>query len=266
MPLARTPQVSAASVQLGTEVLDRNGRFVTGLERINFKIFEDGIEQDIVEFAPDSEDASVAIVTAFAAGEPERAGIEAMRSFAAGARPGEQFSWIRLDPRPEVVLPWASAAELQSRIQPTANTAPMPLLEGIELAVAQLKSEDRRGAVVLVTDGSNSAPAEEERIRAIIDASRTPIYILGAQPNGASSWLNDLAARSGGAFVEMGSDALPTELSKIRLALQTGYKLTFNSKNAAIDGAWRSIRVEVEYPRPGGFSVRHKAGYFAPGR
>src|SRR5690349_9513604 len=55
-------RINTTLVTVPVSVLDRQGRFVSGLKREDFRLFEDGIEQSIVHFEPTEMPFTVALM------------------------------------------------------------------------------------------------------------------------------------------------------------------------------------------------------------
>src|SRR5215469_3005122 len=61
-PQAGAIRVSVVRVDVGVIVTDSRGKFVGGLQRENFHVFDDGVEQSITDFAPIDDPAQVLIL------------------------------------------------------------------------------------------------------------------------------------------------------------------------------------------------------------
>ena len=55
-------KIDSSIVRLNVGVVDQRGRSVNDLDRSNFKIFEDGVKQDIVRFEPSTAPFSVVMM------------------------------------------------------------------------------------------------------------------------------------------------------------------------------------------------------------
>ena len=55
-------RVNAALVTVPVSVLDRDGRFIGGLGKEDFRVYEDGVEQQVAYFAPVEQPFTVALV------------------------------------------------------------------------------------------------------------------------------------------------------------------------------------------------------------
>ena len=55
-------KIDSSIVRLNVGVVDQHGRPITDLDRSNFKIFEDGVKQDIIRFEPSRAPFSVVMI------------------------------------------------------------------------------------------------------------------------------------------------------------------------------------------------------------
>ena len=91
--------VDTRLVTIPVRVMDRKGGFVPGLKKENFKVFEDGVEQEVALFSNDSQPFTVALVldmsysAKFKAAEIQNAAIE----FIDQLRPEDRITVISFD-------------------------------------------------------------------------------------------------------------------------------------------------------------------------
>ena len=55
-------KVTTQVVSVPVRVMDKKGRFIAGLKRDEFKVFEDGVEQDIAYFSTEEEPFTVVLM------------------------------------------------------------------------------------------------------------------------------------------------------------------------------------------------------------
>jgi VWFA-related protein len=136
------------------------------------------------------------------------------------------------------------------------------VLRGLDL----LDSRRGRRALVLFTDGedqiSRATAADVERR---IEVSAVPVYVIaqgkGIREAGLKRVLDRISGVSGGrAFYTDRIGQLDGVFSEIGEDLASQYLLAYAPADAARDGSWRSIRVEVP---AAGYAVRARQGYRA---
>jgi len=130
-----------------------------------------------------------------------------------------------------------------------------------------------RKVMVLFTDGEDStSELSVPEIIQLVRSSSVTIYsvafnagALGSQRTVKSkAFLQHMADLSGGQiYSPTASRDLAGIYQKILDELEAQYVLGFTSDNPKADGKFRRLKVEV---RPRGLRVRHRSGYYAPGR
>jgi Ca-activated chloride channel family protein len=106
-------RVDTTLVLIPVAVTDPMSRFVTGLERESFKVFEDKVEQEIVQFS--SEDAplsvGIALDTSGSMGAKLQKSRQAVAQFMKTANPQDEFFLIQFSDRPEIVQDFTKETE-----------------------------------------------------------------------------------------------------------------------------------------------------------
>ncbi len=144
-------------VTMPVSVLDRDGRFISGLTQKDFRIFEDGKEQKIDYFQSVEQPFTVVLLidvspsTAFRIEEIQNAAI----AFVNQLRPGDRVEVISFDERVHVLTPPTNNRyELRNAIQQAQFGDGTSLYEAVDFTInRELSRIDGRKAVVLFTDG-----------------------------------------------------------------------------------------------------------------
>lgn len=149
--------VDTKLVTIPVRVLDRGGRFLPGLKKENFKVFEDGIEQEVALFSNDSQPFTVALVldmsysAKFKATEIQNAAIE----FIDQLRPEDKVTVISFSD--EVIIqcePTNDRKLIYSAIKRTQIATGTSLYEAVDMTINdRLRRIEGRKAMVLFTDG-----------------------------------------------------------------------------------------------------------------
>jgi VWFA-related protein len=269
---AEAPQESAATVLLSVIVTDSRERFVVGLEKEHFRVFENGIEQEISQFSKDASPVSVAIIANLGIGSPWReVAQQATRSFLSQARAGDEFCLIQFNAPPQLAAGWTeNVVEIEERLNASAAPTPPALPDSIEMAIRQLQSaRSPRKAILIVSDGSWQSGSEaEQRVKAILENSNIPIFAVSAVQSSATPLLTQVAEQSGGRhFTIDRSEALQQLPARVRIELGTVYLVGFQPKNAVNDGSFRQISIQLSPPLGiSRLNVRVKTGYVASKR
>ena len=155
-------RISTNFVTVPVSVLDRQGRFIPGLQREDFKVFENGVEQPIAYFEPTEKPFTVALVldtsasTKFHLWQIKEAAI----AFAKQLRPQDRVLVVTFSD--EVLLLTEATndmAVISTVIEVNANTGSSTrLYDAVNLVIAErLNKVQGRKAIVLFTDGVDTS-------------------------------------------------------------------------------------------------------------
>lgn len=276
-------RVDTNLVLIPVSVTDSLNRFVTGLEKSNFKISEDKVEQVIAQFASEDAPLSVGLVfdTSNSMGAKLQKSRQAAAQFFKTANPEDEFFLVQFNDRPEMVVPFThNTEEIQNRLTFTQAKGRTALLDGIYLAMNTMKkAKNPRKAILVISDGGdNSSRYTESEIKNLVRESDVQIYAIGIfEPVGARGrtaeelsgpgLLNDLSEQTGGKhFAIENVNELPDVAAKIGIELRNQYLIGYSPKNQERDGKYRRVQVKIIQPR--GLQTQLRAtwrqGYYAP--
>ena len=285
--LARRPasiRIDTTLVQIPVTVTDPLNRFVTGLEKDHFRLFEDKAEQSIVQFS--SEDAPLSIVILFdtsgSMGPKLQKSRQAVSQFLKTANPEDEFALIEFSDSPHMVVPFTTnAEEIQNRLTFTQSRGKTALLDGVYMAMNQMKpgkAHNPRKAIVIISDGGdNNSRYTESEVKNNVREADVQIYGLGIfEPSGSRGrtseemmgpgLLNELAELTGGrSYAVENLNELADISAKIGIELRNQYMLYYTPKNPARDGKYRHVVVKLAQPRglpP--LKAFFRLGYYAP--
>ena len=263
-------------------VTEPTGRLVTGLEQSNFRVYEDGKEQEIVKFA--SEDVPVSIVVIFdmsgSMGDKLDKSKNAAVQFLLTANPRDEFFLVDFNDRAQLVSPFTgSVDDIQSRLMYVGARGMTALYDGVYLGLSQMRgAHNRRKALLIISDGGdNHSRYGENDVRNFVQESDVQIYAIGLyeadggptpEERNGPSLLNEMTHLTGGRTYTVRSPSeLPDIATKISQTLRNQYVVGYRPSSETHDGKWRKIKVTVRQPKgvpP--LTVYAKTGYYAPGR
>ncbi|MGI8495660.1 MAG: VWA domain-containing protein, partial [Pyrinomonadaceae bacterium] len=144
-------------VTIPVKISDRSNRFIAGLKKEDFKIYEDGKEQEIAYFSDAEEPFTVALVldmsysSTFKISEIQLAAMDFINQL----HPNDRVTVISFDEEVHVLCePTNNREILQRAIRGTQIASGTSLYEAIDLVINnRLKKVSGRKAVVLFTDG-----------------------------------------------------------------------------------------------------------------
>ena len=262
------------SVDLTATVTDADNNYILDLQRNDFHIFEDGVEQQILRFSKDVTPVSMAVVldTSGSMKQAMNDVQEAAAQFVSQIRPVDRAMVIEFADAARVVQPFTSdTAALMQSIRHTVPKGGTALYDALIAACQALTASPGRAAIVVLTDGKDenndgSAPGSNATFDECLETVRgaeITVYALGLGKNVERSVLEGLALASGGrAYFPPTVQDVQQVYGLIATELRSQYSLGYSSTNFARDGAWRIIELTV----PGtDYIVRTKTGYYAPG-
>ncbi len=275
-------RIDSTLVLINVTVTDPLNRFVTGLERDNFRLFEDKVEQKISHFA--SEDAPLSIGLVFDAsgsmGNKLAKSREAVAQFFKTANPEDEFFLVQFGDRPDLVQGFTtSLEEIQNRLTFTQSKGRTALLDGIYMALHQMKkARNPRKALLVISDGGdNNSRYTESEIKNLVREADVQIYAIGifepvsargrtAEELSGPSLLSEIAEQTGGRhFPVENLNELPDIAAKIGIELRNQYILGYTPLNQERDGKYRRVQVKLVQPRglpP--LKPFWRLGYYAP--
>jgi Ca-activated chloride channel family protein len=266
---------------VNVSVTDPYGRLVTGMEQSNFRVFEDGVEQEIVRFS--SEDVPISIGVIFdmsgSMGDKiEKSRLSAVQFFRT-ANPQDEFLLINFNDRAELASNFTGSVEdLQSKLMFTAAHGETALLDGIYLGLSEMKgAHNTKKALLIISDGGdNHSRYTQSDIRKYAREADVQIYAIGlfevgggptTEERAGPSLLAELTQETGGrAFSVRDLKDLPDIATKISMELRNQYVVGYRPSNHERDGKWRKTKIKLRPPKglpP--LTVYAKTGYYAPG-
>ena len=167
-------RVSTNLVSVPVRVMDKRGRFIGGLQKGNFKVFEDGTEQELALFANEHEPFTVALVldmsysTKFKIAEIQTAAI----AFIDQLRPQDKVMVVSFDGDVHMLCDaTADRKEIYRAIKTTKIATGTSLYEAVDMVMnEQLRSVEGRKAIILFTDGVDTSSRRASDIGNLSDA------------------------------------------------------------------------------------------------
>src|SRR6266851_2016296 len=177
-------RVDVPLVLIPVHVTTPLGASVTNLDKDNFRLFEDNVEQKITQFA--SEDAPLSIGLLFDASGSMRNKMkqssEAAAAFFRTANPEDEFFLIEFNERPRLAIPFTrDSDEIYKRIVHTRPIGRTSLLDAIHMGLLQMKgAKNLRKAIVIFSDGGdNRSRYTESEIKTAMREADVQVYAMG---------------------------------------------------------------------------------------
>ncbi|MDR0310790.1 MAG: VWA domain-containing protein [Acidobacteriota bacterium] len=273
-------------VLLYASVVDKNNHFIPGLERNRFRVFEDGVEQNMESFAQESVPVSMGVVLDLSGsmrGKIEQVNRAALAFLQAG-NPGDEFFLIGFNDEVELLRDYTGDIdEISDALENTVVAGKTHLYDAVYLGVEKAHAGTRsKKALVVITDGNDDTSFYSlKELISKIQESDVQVYCVGLLDDMPKKgifgrWLNSESKKYHDALVriseETGGNAFfPQEAPEIRgiveeiaRDLRSQYSIGYFSSNNARDGAFRTVKIELIDKKTDGIKIRHRRGYYAP--
>lgn len=267
-------------VVLRATVLNGSGDVVTGLQKENFRVSEDKMEQQISVFRNDDVPVTVGIVVDNSGSmRLKRPGVNAAAlTFVKTSNPQDEVFIVNfndeyyLDMDKDFSSDPKDLQEALDRIDSRGMTALYDAIVG-SLDHLQKGTNDKK-VLLVITDGEDTASREtlEYAVRAA-QGSNAVIYAIGLfsddpgqEKRRGKKALEEITKATGGeAYFPESVDAVESICKRIARDVRNQYTIAYYPTNTAHDGTFRTVKVEVTPPKGmGRLTVRTKPGYFAP--
>jgi VWFA-related protein len=276
-----TLRVDSALVLIPVHVTNALGASITDLDRREFRLFEDNVEQAVSSFY--TEDAPVSVGLLFDASGSMRTkmdkSLEAAASFFRMTNPQDEFFLMQFNDRVRLLLPFTQNTDEVSgqiaRIRPNGRTS---LLDAVYMGLGQMKqARHTRKALVIISDGGdNWSRHSAHEVRRRLVESDVQVYAMGifdpdylerhpAEERDGPKLLDDLALQSGGRHFPVDRlQDLPEISERVGRELRSQYLLGYHPSNPARDGKYRQVKVGLGLNAARGLHLDYRHGYFAP--
>jgi Ca-activated chloride channel family protein len=262
-------------------VADPYRRLVSGLDKGNFKVYEDGVEQEISSFSSEDVPISIGVIFDMSGSMADKVdkARQAVIQFLRIANPRDEFFLVSFNNRAELTSRFTSSIEeLQSRMLFTVAKGTTALLDAIYLGLTEMRdAQNGKRALLIISDGGdNHSRYNEKDIQKFVKEADCQLYAMGIfdvndmgrtpEERYGPSLLSELAEMTGGRVFPVSSlNDLPDIASKIGMELRNQYVLGYKPSDARHNGTWRKIKVKLHVPKglpP--LTVYAKTGYYAP--
>lgn len=287
-------RVDSQLVTLNVSAIDRNtNRGVVGLTKSDFRLFENGKEQEILQF--DSSSAPFDLLLLIDLSGSTREVVQLIRAaalrFIDAARPSDRIGVIAFAGHPEVISLLTLNRQLLRERVSAVDTAPVgdtKLYDATDFALSKSVEEARnarRTAIILMSDGlDNSIPgvqgegsklAYKDLLNRLqesdgvlytlwLNTEYESLSPLDTQPeafDAAHDRMREMADIGGGVFYEVERlEDLAGAYERVVADLGTVYSLAYRPADKVRDGKWRAIKVNIDRPAT---VARGKRGYYA---
>lgn len=264
-------------VNLIITVTDSYGRFVTGLAKAHFEVFDERVKQQIAHFSDADAPVSLGIVYDVSGSMKERISrsLRALKRFIETSHDDDDFFLMAFNDRATLVQDFTTSGDqIISHlmfVNPKGSTA---LYDAAYLAVEKIQQgRQPKKALLIISDGQdNNSRYTYKELRNRVKESDVIIYGIGVTDPATDSLagfgrsvLEEIARMTGGrAFFPnaYNEPALVEICTRIALELRHQYSIGFYPTDLASAARWHKVQVKVNPPRGlGRLSLSYKDGY-----
>ena len=246
-------------------VRDDKGRIANDLKREDFRVLEDGVEQQIIYFSRDELPLAVALVVDGSSsispvlGELHHAAYDTLSQL----KPEDQVALYAFAAHPERLVDLTTDRKsIADSIMGIGSTGGTNIADALHEAIDYLGQEarDRRHAVIMISDNQPTFKGEfsgddvirlaletqtivysvrfgRDRLEGTIDE---PGWIPGAR------WVNKIMLETGGEIIDMAAvGSAQKAMAAVIARLKQRYTLGYRSSNTRRDRAFRAIEVRL---------------------
>jgi Ca-activated chloride channel homolog len=263
--------VDSSIVVLNASITDASGKAVSGLAQTMFRVFEDGVEQEIRLFQAEETPFAAVILLDTSGSMETRVSLarSAAIQFLQGLRIDDHAAIFNFDSKVEIVQDFSNSRDMRDRIF-DLKAGGMTVLNDAVFKAAELLSqrEEKRKAIVVLSDGADtmSRKSADKALNAALSAGAA-IYTVdmsglntgGLDRRQNQGVLKNFAEKTGGRFIATpGGIAMRSAFRQIVEELGVQYTVAYQPVNTKKDGKWRSIDLRVSRPN---LIVRTRKGY-----
>lgn len=272
-------------VVIEATVRDQYRGVVDNLARRDFRLYEDGIEQQIVYFSRDELPLALALVV-------DRSGsmgpvLRQLRRVAYDTlsllKPGDEVALFdfaaRTDRLEDLTADRKRIADRIARIHAAGATVITDALSESAVYLGRA-APDRRHAIILVSDNSNTLEGYSTEKRVVREALETEAVIYGIRVAGGSHprlmnvllpvfrniSVEEMTHDTGGEVIDAeGVKAVRSALATVISRLKQRYTVGYYSTNRGRPGTFRQIEIRVAEPPNGSgrkYNVYARRGYY----
>ncbi len=267
-------------VTLTLTVTDQYNRYVSGLQKGAFTVFDNNEEQEITFFSDADAPVSVGIlfdISGSMNGEKIKRARNALEKFINTSHPMDEYFLIAFNSRAQLLLDRTRNGEAVldklTLVQPKSNTA---LYDAVYLGTERVtRGTHQKKAILIISDGQdNNSRYSFNEVRRQLKESDITVYSVGIVDGSdagstlglqGQAFLDELSNITGGKAFYPGTNVELDEIfERIAIELRHQYSIGYVPKNFTPDGKWKKLKVKVKPPRGlPRLIVRSREGYYA---
>jgi len=282
-------KVDVPLVNLDVLVTTKDGQFVPGLKKENFKIFEDGNPQTISNFNQSAAPITAVMLIEYASTNLNYMyeALNASYNFAATLKPEDWIAVVSYDMKPQILTDFTQD---KRAVMGALNMLRIPgfsernLFDALYDTIDRTETIEGRKYIILISTGRDtfSKLNLDQIIKKLKNTQNVTIYAVSigrayreridAMMGGAggimtTDWLqadnqlNTFAHITGGrAYFPRFEGELPEIFHDVGTDIRNQYTIAYHPSNTKLDGSYRKLKVELVAPDGGPLKVRDQKG------
>ncbi|HJS99561.1 MAG TPA: VWA domain-containing protein [Terriglobales bacterium] len=284
-------QVNVPLVTLDVMALTKEGQFIPGLKKDNFKIYEDGVQQNITNFNQSEAPITAVLLVEFAATNYSFMydALNASYYFANSLKPNDWVAVVSYDMKPYILVDFTQdkraifGALNQLRIPGFSETN---LFDALYDTLDRLDRIPGRKAIVVVSTGRDTFSKLTldqilQKVKATKDVTIFPVSIgfmwreyveshYGMNPDVSAAMMDYLQADNqmrtfakltgGKAYFPRFEGELPDIYRDIGASLRNQYTIAYHPTDSKLDGTYRKLKVELVAPDGQPLKIHNQKG------
>ena len=264
-------------VVLHPTVRNRKGGFVSGLPQENFRVFEDGVLQEIRVFQHENVPVAVGLVVdnSGSMGREREDVTAAALAFVRSSNAQDQMFVVNFNEGTSFGLPdtrlfSASSSELEHALNGVPANGKTALYDAIEVGLAHLKKAtlDKKVLITISDGGDNVSHHTLGQVMESAGRSDAIVYTVGLfdeyDNDRNPGVLRRIARATGGeAFLPKETAEVVPICERIALDIRDQYTIGYVPSNQKLDNTYRTIHITATGPQGERLLVRTREGYTA---
>jgi len=281
-------QISVPLVDVPVMVTTKDGQFIPGLKKDNFRVYEDGVQQNVSNFGISEAPITAVLLVEFASTNYGFMidALNASYTFVSELKKNDYVAVISYDMTPHILVDFTQNKQAAFG---ALNGLRMPGFSETNLFDALYDTLDRidriegKKYIILVSSGADtfSKVTLDQTLKKIKSTKDVTIYPVSigwtyrtlAEAAGRTGpmtnigWLqndnqmNTFAHLTGGrAYFPRFQGELPEDFQQIAADIRNQYSISYHPSNAKLDGTYRKLKVELQAPDGGPLKVRDQKG------
>lgn len=265
-----TLRVSVDLVKADVSLTDKHGNFVEGLQKEDFRIFDDGVEQPIAFFASTDAPAEILVLveTSPAVFLIHRQHLEAAYALVSGLAPEDQVALATYAEQPRLVLPFTadknSLAHALIGVQYQLGSTQLNFYDAVSSCLDWLGALTGKKALLLLTTGLDSSPSGRwEALTDRVRSSDVTIYPVALGGSFRSFDAGPSVIPGGSAAVTPGLSFQAADRALQSLADLSGGQTFFPRDDKKFESLYRRIAAALRHQYVLGFAPAHDNKFHA---